>query len=194
MPFVIAPLTEVKSLNNWEEYIASLKALQAAAFARASALFNGATPGGLIPGDKQFGIGPFRKNDMAVDTADTTPSGTYTFRKNITSTGWQDIFNYTVRANMVHAFAGLLVSDNVLNITQFRMEIGSKRFPIWDIQEAQRYDKFAILLKEDVNGELVADQRTRMLVRIYAETIGFQRVVPLGFQIFRVADIVLTET
>ena len=151
-------------------------------------------PGGLIPGQGQFVLGPLRKNDMAVDTADATPSGTYTFRKNITATGWQDVFNYNVRNDSIHAIAGFLISDDVLRITQLRLEIGQNRFPIWDIQEAQRYNKFAIILKTDQGGALVADPRTRMLVRLYAESVGFQRVVPLGFQLFRRADIMLSET
>ena len=194
MPFIIAPLGDVKGLNNYPEYIKTLEELQAAARARASTIWGGAGAGGLTPGPDQYGLGPFRKNDMAGDTTDSTPSGSYTFRKSITATGWQDIFNYTVRQDMIHAFAGFLISDDVLRILQLRMRGGSTNLPIWDSQEAQRYDKFAIIIKADAGAPFVADQKTSMLIRIYAETVGFQRVVPLGFQLFRRPDLVINET
>jgi len=195
MPFIIAPLEDVKGLNNYPEYIAALRAVQDAAISRGQQTWgNSQVAGGLIPRDKQFGVGPFRKNDMAGDTTDSTPSGSYTFRINYTTTGWRDIFRYTVRNDMIHAFAGFLITDNGLNIMQLRLEIGSRLFPIWDIQEAQRYDKFAIILKTDQGAELVAEPKTRILLRGYVEATGIQRVVPLGLQLFRVADSVLTET
>ena len=194
MPYVIAPLSDVKGLNNYPEYIDALKAVEKAALARADVLWSGQAPGGLVPTGQQYGLGPLRKNDMAVDTTDSTPSGSYSFRKTVTATGWVDTFNYTVRQDMIHAFAGFLVADDVLRITQFRMEIGDRRFPIWDIQEAFRYDKFAVILKTDQGGELVADPRTRVLMRTYFETVGLQRVVPLGLSLYRRPDLVITET
>ncbi len=194
MPFIIAPLSDVKGLNDYPEYQAALKATQDAAFHRAGKVWNGYTPGGLIPGDKQFGVGPLRKNDMSRDTSDSTPSGSYTFRTNIAATGWRDIFSYTVRADTIHGFVGFLVAEDALRITQFRMEIGQNRFPIWDLQEAQRYNRFAIIIKTDAGKELVADEKSRVLWRIYVESTGFQRVVPLGLQLFKNPDLVLTET
>ena len=195
MPFIIAPLSDVKGPNSYPEFIDAMRAVQNAAMARASALFSGdSAAGGLIPGENEYGIGPMRKNDMSTNTTDSTPSGSYTFRKSITATGWQDIFNFTTRKDIITGIAGFLITDNALNILQFRMEIGTRLFPIWDIQEAQRYDKFAIILKTDVGGELVADPGTRVLIRIYAETVGIQRVTPIGLQLFRRTDLVLTET
>ena len=153
-PFTIAPLGDVKSLNNYPEYISALQELERVAFARAATIWDGATPGGIIPGAGQFGIGPFRKNDMSGDTVDNTPSGSYTYRINIaTANAWRDLFNYTVRNEMIHAFAGWLFSD----------------------------------------GALVADQKTSILQRMYVESTGFQRVVPLGFQLWRRPDLVLSE-
>lgn len=194
MPFIIAPLSDVKGLNNYPEYNEALMALEAAAFARGNVLWDGAQPGGLTPGPNQFGIAPLRKNDMAGDTTDLTPSGSYTFRKNFTSPGWGDIFRYNTRLDEIHAFAGLLISDDVLRVLQIRMELGSRLFPIWDIQEAQRYNRFAVIFKQDKDGELIVDPHTRVLHRVYLESTGFQRIVPLGFLLFRRSDLVLTET
>lgn len=193
MPYVIAPLDKVKGLNQYPEYREGLGAVEAQAVARAKALWTGALPGGIFPLGAQFGIGPFRKNDMAGDSSDSTPSGTYTFRKNITATAWQDVFNYSVRKDMIHAFVGFLISDDVLRVIQWRFRLGQVSFPIIDIQEAQRYDRFAIILKTDRGTELVIDPNTSVLVRMYAELVGFQRIVPLGLQIYRRTDLVLNE-
>ena len=195
MSYVIAPLQDVKGLNHYPEYIQAMEALDHAARSRAMRNWGQSNPpGGIFPTGVMAGVGPFRKNDMANDTADNTPSGSYTFRKTFTATGWTDIFNYTVRKDMIHAFAGFLVSDDVLRITQLRMRFGQNSFPILDIQEAQRYDRAAIIFKQDQGGELVVDQGSKVVIRVYLETIGLQRVVPLGFQLYRRADMVTEET
>jgi len=168
--------------------------VQNAALARAGEIWEGYEQGGLMPGPREYGIGPMRKNDMAGNTTDSTPSGSYSFTKTITATGWQDIFNYTVRDNMIHAFAGFNVQEDTLRIRQLRIEIGDRRFPIWDMNEAQMYDRFGIILKQDEGKELIANPQERVLIRIYADATGNQTVVPIGFSLFKTANLVLTET
>ena len=194
MPYIIAELAKVKGEGQYPEYEDVLKAVQDAAYQRASDIWEGYEPGGLMPGPRQYGVGPLRKNDMARDTTDSTPSGSYSFTKTLAATGWQDLLNYTVRDNMIHAFAGFSFTDQTLRVTQLRVEIGDRRFPIWDIQEAQLYDRFALVLKEDEAKELIANPQERVLVRIYAESTGNQRVVPIGLSLFKTANLVLTET
>lgn len=194
MPFIWAPLKKTKGEGQYPEYEDVLRAVQDQAFARAEEIWEGFSRGGLMPASKEFGVGPLRKNDMAGDTTDSAASGSYTFEKNIIATGWQDIFNYNIRDNMIHAFAGLAFTDQTLRISQIRVEIGDTRFPIWDIQEAQLYDRFALILKQDEGKELIANPQDRVLIRIYAESTGVQRVVPLGLSLFRTANLVLTET
>lgn len=194
MPYVIAPLEEVKSLNNWPEYVSALRELQEQAFTRAADIWKGFTPGGINPVGRKYGIGPLRPNDMAHDVTDSTPSGTYTFRKNITAAAaWRDIFNYSVRDDMIHAFAGFAITDDVLRLSAVKLKIGGEDFPIIDIEEAQRYNRSAILLKTDAGAPLLADPKTFVQIRFYVETVGWQRVIPLGFQLFRNKDLVLTE-
>lgn len=193
MPFIVAPLRLIKGEGQYPEYEDVLKAVQDAAFKVADEVWPGYESGGLTPSGRQYGIGPFRKNDMAGNTTDSTPSGSYSYTKTITATGWQDIFNYNVRDNMVHAFAGLAFTDPTLRVRQVRVEIAERRFPVWDIQEAQLMDKFALIFKQDKDKELIARPQERVLWRIEAESTGNQRIVPLGFQLFRTANLVLTE-
>jgi hypothetical protein len=194
MPYVIAPLGEVKGLNNWPEYVSALRELQEQAFARADGLWQGFSKGGINPIGQRYGIGPLRPNDMAHDVTDSTPSGTYTFRKNIlVASTWRDLFNFNTRNNLITALAGFAITDDVLRLNALRIEIGGNKFPIMDIQEAQRYERAAILLKTDQGAPLIIDPQTFVQIRAYVESVGWQRVVPLGFQLFKVKDLVLTE-
>lgn len=192
--FIIAPINDVKGLHDYPTFQQAMIAVQGRSYARAGELWEGAKPGGILPLNDQFGVGPFRKEDMSGDTADNTLSGSVTFRRNLTTTGWQDIFNYRVRKDMIHAFVGFLITDDELRITHLRMELGANKFPVWNIEEAKRYDKFGIILNTDPGRELVADPSTTVLLRIRLETVGVQRVVPLGLQLFRRSDMVITET
>ena len=194
MPFVIAPLEDVKGVNGYPEYRNTLKDLEREAIKRANSTWTGQVQGGITPQGNQYGIGPFRKNDMAADTTAATPSGSYSFRRTATATGWADIFNYTTRDDFIQAFAGFAFLDAALQYSQIRVVMGQRRFPIWDLQEAHRYEKFAVILKSDAAGELVVDPKTTIQIRGYVETTGTQRIVPLGFQLFRRADLVINET
>lgn len=195
MPFFVAQRDLVKGDNGFPEFVASLRGLQSAAFKRANDIWPGFQPGGVFPGPLKYGLGPLRKNDMAGDTTDSTPSGSYSFSKTFTATAWGDIFRYTVRANTIHAFAGFAFPDPILRTIQIRMEIGDRLYPIWDLQEAQSFKGgFAMIFKQDEATELIAEPINRVLVRLYQEVTGPQRVVPLGLHLYRNLNAVLSET
>lgn len=194
MSFIIAPLDKVKGPNAFPEYVDVLKAVQDAAIERAKEIWKGYGQGGLYPGDNEFGICPLRANEMANDVSSTTLSGTYNFRKNLAATGWHSLFNYTVREDIIHAFAGFMITDEILRLLQLRFEFGDRKFPILDIQEAKGWGSFAILFKEDVGKELISQERTSVYVRGYVEATGYQTIVPLGFQLYKRKDLVITET
>lgn len=194
MTYFIAPLDKVDGVNGIPAYQSARRDLENSMRTRASTLWNGASPGGVFPTGDQFGLGPLRANDMATDVTDSARSGTYSFRKNLSGGAWRGLFSYTVPVDFMHGFLGFLVTEDVLNILQFRMEIGQSLFPIIDVQEAKRFDRFAILFKTDKGKELIADPKTRVLVNGYIETSGFQRVVPLGINIYRRPDVVIAQT
>lgn len=194
MSFIIAPLDKVKGENAYPEYVDVLKSVQDAGVNRAKEVWKGFTQGGLYPGDNEFGICPLRPNEMAHNVSSTTLSGTYSFRKNLATTGWRTLFDYTVREDIIHAFAGFMVTDEVLRLLQFRFEFGDRKYPILDIQEAKGWGNFAILFKEDVGKELISSESTSVYVRGYVESTGYQTVVPLGFQLYKRKDLVITET
>jgi len=194
MPYIFAPLNLVKGENNYPEYADVLKAVQDAAINRAKSLWSGFSQGGLTPGDREFGIVPMRMNEMAADTTSTTLSGSYSFRKTYTAGGWRPIFNFTTREDTIHALAGFAFTDDVLRFSQIRWEIGDKKYPIIDLQLAQSFGNFALLLKEDAGKEIIIEQEQSVLVRGYCETSGPQRIVPIGFMLFKRKDLVISET
>jgi len=195
MSYIIAPLDKVKGENAFPEYADVLKSVQDAAITRAKTIWPGYNQGGLYPGDKEFGVCPLRANEMATDVSSTTLSGTYSFRKNIaTANVWRNIFSYTTRKDVIHAFAGFAITDEILRLLQLRFEVKDRLYPIIDVQEAQGWGSFAILFKEDAGKELIADEETRVLVKGYFESTGYQRIVPLGFQLYKRKDLVITET
>lgn len=191
--YIIAPFDKVKGEGQWPEFNDVRKQVENAVRERAKTLWAGYVPGGVLPTGNQYGVGPIPKNEMAGDTSDSSLSGSYSFIKNIAA-GWQDIFNYNVSKDNIHGFAGFAVTDPVLRFSQFRMQVGDTLMPIVDLNEAQLYDRFAILLKTDVGKELVADPNTKVIVRIYGDTAGNQRVIPLGIRAYKSKDRVISET
>lgn len=194
MSYVIGPMNLVKGEGMWPEFGDVLKEVQDMGIKRAQQVWPGFSFGGVYPGDHQFGICPLRKNEMANNVSASTLSGSYSFKNTQSATGWKEIFNYTVREDVLHALAGFAVTDEVLRLTQLRMEISDRKFPIFDIQEAQGWGSFAILIKEDVGEALIAEPLTSVLIKAYWESIGTQRVVPLGFQLYKRKDLVISET
>ena len=51
-----------------------------------------------------------------------------------------------------------------------------------------------ILFKEDQGKELIAEPESRVLVKGYCNVTGAQTVIPLGFELYRRKDLVITET
>ena len=153
MSWIIAPLDKVKGENNLPAFEDVMRDLQDAAIERAQEIWKGYEPGGLYPADGQFGICPLRQNEMASDTTAQALSGSYAFRKNITATGWRNMFNYSVRKDIIHAFAGFKIIDETMRILAFRFEIEDRLYPIIDVQEALDWGSFAIMFKEDKGKE-----------------------------------------
>lgn len=189
MPYAIAPLDKIKV--DYPEFKDVLKSLEAGAIARAIEIWPGYTLGGLIPGDKEFGIGNMLPKDIL-------GTGTYTWTQAFTTPGsWTNIFSYDVPEDEIHAFAGFGISDPTLIFNQLRIEIEDRKYPIFEIEEANLYDKaFSIIIKADPGNEFIAQEETSVLLRGYQErgTSGAeQRVIPLGLNVYKLKALVIKE-
>lgn len=189
MSYIIAPLDKVKT--QFPEFLDVMKQVEKVGINRAREVWPGFTLGGLIPGDKEFGIGNILPKDIH-------GAGTYSWTRAFTAPGsWTNIFSYSVPEDEIHAFAGFAISDPTLIFNQIRLEISDKKYPIWEIEEANLYEKaFAIIIKADPGNELVASEKTPVLLRGYQErgTRGYeQRVIPIGINIYKRKDLVISE-
>lgn len=194
MSYILAPWERVKGDNAFPEFEKAMSDLEKAAINRAEKIWAGWSFGGTEPGDKEFGIRPIPANEMANDVAAQTLSGTYNFKKTLGSTGWVNLFNYKVMEDVIHAFAGFGVTDEVLRLLQLRMELGDRKFPIMDIQEAKAWGNFLIIFKTDEGKELIMEPRRAVQIRGYVEATGQQTIVPIGFSLYRNKDLTLSET
>jgi len=189
MPYVIAPLEKVKV--DYPEFMDVMKKVEQVSIARAVEIWPGYVLGGLIPGVKEFGIGNMLPKDVL-------GTGTYTWTQAYTAPGsWTNIFSYSVPEDEIHAFSGFAISDPTLIFNQIRLEISDKKYPIWEIEEANLYEKaFAMIIKADPGNELIAQEETPVLVRGYQErgTSGTeQRVIPIGINVYKRKDLVISE-
>lgn len=189
MSYIIAPLEKVKV--DFPEFLNVMKQVEQVSIARGAVIWPGYKLGGLIPNDKEFGIGNMLPKDVL-------GAGTYTWTQTFSAPGsWTNIFSYSVPEDEIHAFAGFAISDPTLIFNQIRLEISDKKYPIWEIEEANLYEKaFAIIIKADPGNELIAQEETPILVRGYQErgTSGTQqRVIPIGINVYKRKDLVITE-
>jgi len=158
----------------------------------------------------QFGRTTWLPQHMADEAGDVLDSlhtntqwGRNTFRQYFTSTspaaatipGWKTILQGggvpigVTPEDVRFAWAGLAFPNKSLYITKIRFEIGDKRFPIVDIEELHNYNKPALLFEEG----FIIPEESHFLLRGWFETSGYQRVVPLGFEMYRRRDTVITE-
>jgi len=161
--------------------------LKTGAIDRAAKLWPGFTYGGLFPGVKQFGITTalpkFFKGFAGVTLA--------TFRQNITATGWQTIFDMTVEEDIILGGMGFGISQPTTNLTEIRLEIGDKKYPRINLEEANVWKAFAVILRQG----WIAEQETPFKLRGYFEATGYQRIVPINsFTLYKRKDLVITES
>lgn len=194
MSFILAPWNRIKGDNAFPEFEQALADLEEAAIERAKEIWTGYNFGGVEPGEGEFGIRSIPANEVANDVAAQTLSGTYSYKKNLASTGWHNLFNYKVPEDVIHAFAGFGVTDEVLRLLQLRMELGDRKFPIIDIQEAKSWGGFMIVFKTDKGKELIQGPRRAVQVRGYVEATGYQTIVPIGLSLYKNKDFTLSET
>lgn len=93
------------------------------------------------------------------------------------------------REDSIIALAGYMIPDPTILISKLRMEIGSRRYPKIDIEEMHGYEQPALIFEE---GYTIPEEN-HFLLKGFFEANGYQRVIPLGFCIFRRRDLFITE-
>jgi len=81
-------------------------------------------------------------------------------------------------------FAGLAFLDKAIKISEIKLQIGDKKLPRINIEEARAYKQPCIIFE---NG-FIADEETGFELKGYVECRGYQRIKLIGMQLNRVPN------
>lgn len=81
-------------------------------------------------------------------------------------------------------FAGLAFLDKAVKVSEIKLQIGDKKLPRINIEEARAYEQPCIIFE---NG-FVADEETGFELKGYVECRGYQRIKLIGMQLNRVPN------
>ena len=80
--------------------------------------------------------------------------------------------------------AGFAFLDKVQRITEIKLQIGDKKYPRINLEEAFVYNKPAVIFETGI----VVDEETEFDLHGYVESIGPYRICPLGIQMNRIPN------
>jgi hypothetical protein len=106
------------------------------------------------------------------------------WRQNFTSTGSQLILSgvgtgYTIPEGFKVAWAGLAFPNKEMTITELKWQIGDTKYGRANIEEMRGYNQPALVFKKG----FIIDEEEAFELTAYVEETGYQRIVPLGFQL-----------
>jgi len=178
------------------------------------AVWSGLRYGGFTPGPNEYGrttILPDNFADEAGDILDRLHQPTYwgvnSYQQYFTSTspashtvpGWKTVLQGPVGAadptggitleDIRIAWMGLAITSKSSAITKFRWQIGDTSYPKVDVEETHGYNKPSFVFEEG----FIIPEETLFWLRAFLETDNYERVVPLGYMIYRRKDLVITE-
>jgi len=81
-------------------------------------------------------------------------------------------------------FAGLAFLDKAIKVSEIKLQIGDKKLPRINLEEARAYNQPCIIFE---NG-FVADEETGFELKGYVECRGYQRIKLIGMQLNRVPN------
>lgn len=187
MSYVIVEYDKVQSdptIRN--KYLQVLQQLAAQIQHATQKQWSGLIYGGFTPGAQEYG----RTTILPQYFRGFAAAQLTTFRQNFTGApAWRDIFNNVMPEDIRIAWAGLAFTSKSVEFSELRWQIGDTLYPRINIEEIQGYNKPAIIFEEG----FIIPEETTFLLRGYLEANSYQRVVPLGFSLYRRKDFLVTE-
>lgn len=183
--FVICEYERVK--EGFPEYVAALDRLRASLLAKAAADWSPLTFGGMSASAGQFGestIMPELFNGL-MSAYQPMPS----WYQWLNATGHRTIITGAQTGGTIYedykiGLAGLAFLSKAIRISEIKMQIGDKKIPRMNIEEAMAYDKPAIVFEQP----LILDEEQGFDLYAYVLTQGPQRIKLLGLQLNRVPN------
>jgi hypothetical protein len=183
--YVICEYEKVK--EEFPEFKSIMETLRTNLIAKAQADWAPKTFGGMSPMSNQFG------ESTIMSTLFNGISATYqpmtTWNQWLNGTGHQTIMTGAATGNTIYedykiGLAGLVFLDKAIRVAEIRMQIGDKKIPRMNIEEAFAYNKPAIVFEQP----FILDEETSFDLYSYVLTRGPQRIKLLGLQMNRVPN------
>jgi len=204
MSYVICEYERVK--ENFPEFAATVKALRTALIAKAEDQWAPLRFSGRIPAKAAFGVAPgpglsvesgYFGETTVIPALFNNLAGTrlVTWNQWLNTTGNQLILTGAATGGTIYedymiGVAGLAFLDKAIRISEIKMQIGDRKLPRINIEEALAYNKPAIVFEEG----FILNEETGFDLRAYVTTQGPQRIKLIGLQLNRVYDKLLTNT
>lgn len=144
------------------------------------------TYGGIYPKAGQFGKSTIMP-ELFWGFGQVAPT-LVTWASNATVIGHQGLLAGANAMNIFEDYkigiAGFAFLDKTQRITEFKLQIGDKKYPRINIEEAFAYNKPAVIFETGT----IVDEETEFDLHGYVECIGPYRICPLGIQMNRVPN------
>jgi len=188
--FIICEYEEVK--KQFPEFKAVLEEVKNRLIAKAEADWAPLKYGGLTPKAGEFG----ESTIMPQLFKDISGNVLTTWNQWFNATGAQTILTGAASGNTIYedykvGFVGFAILDPVIRFSEFKMQIGDRKFPRVNIEEAFAYEEPCIIFERG----FILDEETSFELVAYVLTQGPQRLKLIGTQVNRVPNkLQITDT
>ncbi|OGD45941.1 hypothetical protein A3K79_03575 [Candidatus Bathyarchaeota archaeon RBG_13_46_16b] len=181
-------ICEYEKVRQWmPEFASAMAQLKNDLIAKASDEWNPLTYGGMQPRSGQFGESTIMPNLFNGLQAAYQPLPTW--YQWLNATGHQTIMTGTGTGGSIHedymiGLAGLVFLSKAIRISEIRMQIGDKKIPRINIEEAFAYNKPAVVFEQP----FIIDEETGFDLYAYVLSQGPERIKLLGLEMNRVPN------
>lgn len=144
------------------------------------------TYGGIYPKAGQFGKSTIMP-ELFFGFGQVAPTLT-SWTTYATATGHQGLLAGANALNIFEDYkiglAGFAFLDKTQRITEYKLQIGDKKFPRINVEEAFVYNKPAVIFETGI----ILDEETEFDLHGFVECIGPYKLCPLGIQMNRVPN------
>lgn len=172
--------------QEFPEFLSTMAKLEADLTSMATADWGPLTYGGTKPKAGQFGKSTIMP-ELFYGFGQVAPTLT-SWKSYATATGNQGLMAGANAMNIYEDYkigiAGFAFLDKVQRITEIKLQIGDRKFPRINLEEAMVYNKPAVIFETGV----LVDEETEFDLHGYVECVGPYRIVPIGIQMNRVPN------
>lgn len=172
--------------QEFPEFLSTMAKLESDLTSLALADWGPLTYGGTKPKSGQFGKSTIMP-ELFYGFGQVAPTLT-SWKSYATATGNQGLMAGSNAMNIYEDYkigiAGFAFLDKVQRITEFKLQIGDRKFPRINIEESMVYNKPALIFETGI----LVDEETEFDLHGYVETPGPYKIMPIGIQMNRVPN------